>query len=337
MALNIPEYLRFFGFKRIKRRGENFMASCPDFRGIHSRGDRRPSFGIQANPPHLSHCFTCDTRLNFEQLTAKLLTRAAGEPINEYEAWLWLEEKGWLPKEISVEGIQEMLRNLEQPEGLNTPLGEGVLDKFERGVHPSIIYGRGITIDAAKEWELRYDKVTRRTIIPVRNRLGLLVGILSRAVDEDAYIKHAIGVPQPGHTGKYSFQKRLVLYGEHKLRKKPKILVVETPLDVIYGWGYGVQEGMDIVALMGTKASPIHLEILLGYKDIILALDNDDAGREGTKSLIRSLQGKVRLWTFNHFGAKDLGDVEPDDLLKIEDNLEPVILKEFKGLKLKHN
>lgn len=313
------------------------MASCPDFKGLHGRGDVRPSFGIQTNPPYLSHCFTCDTHLNFEQLTAKLLTRATGRRVNEYEAWLWLEEKGWLPEELSAEGIREKLQSLGQPEGANILLEEGVLDEFVRGVHSSILYGRGITIEAAKEWELRYDKLTRRTIIPVRNRLGFLVGILSRAVDEDAYIKHGIGVPQPDNTSKYSFQKRLVLYGEHKLQKKPRILVVETPLDVVYAWGYGVQEGMDIVALMGNKASPIHLEILLGYKDVILALDNDDAGRIGTESLIRSLRGKVGLWVFDHFGAKDLGDVEPDDLLKIKYNLQPVILNEFKGLKFKYD
>ena len=165
MALDIEQYLKHFRFKRIKKARENYMASCPNFDGLHARGDLRPSFGIRIEPPHLANCFFCDLKVNLEQLTAKLLTRDLGRPVNEYEAWLWLEEKGWV-SEPGIEGLKQKLESIGTNDALDI-LDEGVLDEFVNGVHPSIIYGRGITVEAAKEWELRYDKRTNRTIIPV--------------------------------------------------------------------------------------------------------------------------------------------------------------------------
>lgn len=316
MAFDVQKYLRYFGFKRVKKVGENYMASCPDFDGLHPRGDMRPSFGIRVYPPYLSHCFTCNLRMNIEQLTATLLSREYDRRVNEYEAWKWLEDKGWVVT-LTAEDLKHRLQaGLDGGEALDI-LDEDILNDFINGVHQSII-DRGITKEAAKEWELKYDSKTKRTIIPVRNFMGLLVGVLSRAVNEEEYIRHGVGIPQPAGGIKYQFKKGLVLYGEHKLQGKETLLLTESPLDAVYCWSYGIQKDMDIMALMGTKASKTQIEKILDYPEVIIAMDNDAPGKEGKAQLFNVLKGKVRLKVFDNFGRKDIGEVDPIDLQKIK-------------------
>ena len=323
------QYLEYFGFERLRDRGENVMASCPDFEGKHPRGDRRPSFGIH-KVSGLANCFACSLHMNLEQLTAKLLTRKLGERVDEYKAWLWLERQNWVPRQLTPEELKAQLEQMGVDQTLEV-LPESVLDQFINGVHPSIIVNRGITVEMAKFWELRYDSITRRTIIPVRNMMGYLVGLLSRATSPDDYITHAVGVPGlKGESNKYFFKKGLVLYGENRAYNHDTVIVVESPLDVIYGWSHGLHELMDIVALMGAKPSPIHIERLLPYRRVILALDNDYSGQEGIQTLIRQLTGKTKLFIFDHFGAKDLGEVDSEELVLI-----PKYIKSAEALKLK--
>lgn len=333
MPFDAEQYLKYFGFQKITRRHDNMMASCPDFKDVHPRGDKRPSFGIHIRSG-LSNCFSCDTRLNLEQLTSKLLSRLEEKMITEYDAWKWLEEKGWLPEEPSARDLLDRLENNQQQEGLNI-LDEGILEQFHNGVHPSIIYDRGISVEAAKEWGLRYDKMMKRTIIPVRNFMGLLVGCLTRSASNETFIRHTVGVPTLTGELIYEFKKSLVLFGEHKVGNKEVLLLVESPLDVIYAWSHGLQNQMDILASMGTKLSAVQQERLMKYKEVIIAFDNDASGEEGTKALIKKLMGKIKLYTFDHFGAKDLGEVEPDDLNLILEYRKPVINEKLSKIKLK--
>mgnify|MGYP001076456067 CR=1 FL=1 len=167
--------------------------------------------------------------------------------------------------------------------------------------------------------------------------MGLLVGFLSRAVNENEYIRHGIGIPQPDGGIMYPFKKGLVLFGEHKAKGKNTALVTESALDVIYAWGYGLAEEMDLFALMGAKMSKVHLEKLLAYREIILALDNDKGGEEGTEQIIKFLKGKVMLKKFDLFGAKDLGEVEPEDLKRLGESSKSIVESKIKSLPFKYD
>lgn len=329
---DVKKYLKYFGFKRIRRYGENFMASCPDFNREHDRGDMRPSFGVRAYPPYLANCFSCGLRVNIETLTAMLLSREYDRPVDEYEAWKWLEERKWITP-ITAEELRERL-HLSGEDVLDI-LDNSILNEFVNGVHPSILK-RGISIEAAKEWELRYDPKTNRTIIPVRNFMDLLVGVLTRAVFEDEYIRHGVGIPQPEGGSKYAFKKGLVLFGENKMQGKDTLLLTEAPLDVIYCWTHGVNKDMDILALMGTLVSKFQLEKILAYPKVILAMDNDRSGQEATKQLEKILVGKVDVRVFDNFGAEDLGKVKQEDLLKIKDVVKSSLSKRLKKLPEKY-
>jgi DNA primase len=314
------------------------MASCPDFNGEHYRGDVKQSFGIHSFTG-LANCFGCNLHMNLEQLTANLLSRELGHPVNEYEAWLWLEQHDWSPKEMTPEDLKLQLDKLGKKSTLDI-LPDSILADYKKHLHSTIIKSKHITLEAAKEWELHYDPVSRRTIIPVRNFKNELVGIISRAVDDDNYIKHSVGVPQPPDANgeihvKYAFDKGLVVFGENKAYMHKRVLVVESPLDVIYAWSYGVQKRMDILAIMGVKPTVVHIERLLPYDEVIIAMDQDDPGEMGKETLIKNLSGKVKLFTFDNFGLKDLGVVPYELLDNLEEHFIPYLSSKVANLELK--
>ena len=310
MAFNAKRYLNFFGFKKVRDRGENCMASCPDFNKEHVRGDVRPSWGIHKKTG-VSHCFKCNNPMSLEQLTAKLLSNKYDKRFNEFDAIMWLDKKNWVPKKLSPKDIKEKLKDRSKKELL--VYSENLLDNFIDGVHKSIL-DRGITQEAAEEWELKYDKVSKRTVIPVRNQLGGLVGATSRAV-RDFDFKHAVGVPRGNKRATLlTFSKKLILFGEYKATGKDCALVVESPLDVVYGWGHGVGVNMDLFALMGALPSKGHVTRLMGYREVIIGLDNDKPGKKGEEILKQKLKGKSKIFIFNHYGKKDFGGISIDKL-----------------------
>lgn len=335
MAFNAEEYLKYFKFKRIRDRGENVMASCPNFDGVHERGDVRPSFGIHKRTG-VSNCFRCDLSMSLEQLTSKLLTRRLDRRVNELEALIWLEDKGWAPEKATPEDIQERLKAMKNAQDELKIFDESELERFRNGVHKSVLR-RGITKGAAKEWGLRYDEKSKRTVIPVRNSMGELVGAVSRAVRESDYITHAVGVPQPKDEDTLlNFKKKYILFGEHKAVGRDTALVIESPLDVIYAWGHGVSENMDLFAIFGGFPSKFHIKRLTGYKEVIIGLDNDKTGKRGEKILEEQLRDKCITYKFDHFGNKDLGEVPKEKLNQIKQAVKGSLQSLTEGLKPKH-
>lgn len=327
MSFDVYEFLKFFDFKNIRRRGENFMASCPDFYELHSRGDIRPSFGIQAFPPFLSNCFACGVQFNIEQLTAKLLTKKMGRSFNEYDAWVWLEKKGW----YLDKGMDDLKMWAEGEKDEDVIVYEdSILDQFTYGVHHSI-FNRGITSEAAREWELRHCSKTARTIIPVRNSLGFLLGVMTRAVSDDAYIRHSVGYPC-GEELKYKFKKSLVLFGENKIKRKNTLLLIESPLELIYCWSCGIQDDMDILATMSAKATKLQVEKIKGYNEILIGLDNDEAGSEGRRILEKQLEFIPKLKNVKLPEGSDIGDLSGEQIKNIRELAEPVILSKLNSI-----
>ena len=82
------------------------------------------------------------------------------------------------------------------------------------------------------------------------------------------------------------------------------MIVVEGAFDhlVVRGWGYPV------VALMGTYASATVLEQLRLFQRLYLVLDNDDAGRKGTESLLEAL-GSAAVPVALPDGVKDVAEL----------------------------
>lgn len=125
-----------------------------------------------------------------------------------------------------------------------------------------------------------YDKhgnsiMSGRFVIPIRDKRGNVVGFSGRSLDpnQPKYINTA--------ENNY-FKKRFILFNGNNALYYDYIFVVEGPLDALSLVASGIP---NVVALMGTSFTEYHHKILKD-KTIILALDQDDVGKETTARII---------------------------------------------------
>lgn len=369
MAFDASAFLEYFGFERIKNHDEeNMMASCFQWE-MHTNEDRKRSFGIRKDTG-VSNCYVCGG-WSLEQLTRELLNRRAeaqglDRRYNEFDAMLFLEEKGWLPEEASLEELQQEFADMEGVEFKTVTVKEEVkymaekeLEPYLKSMHKRTLQ-RGetqnaIDVETARRFQLGFDKQTRRIIIPVRDEYGRLVGVTSRATMDNDFIRYGIGTVNPewymaqwqnrpysGDKMLYVFDKRNYVYGEHtwyfidrngeRKLKHSTILVVESPLDVVYAHAQGLHEFMNIGAIFGSKATKEQLSKILRHEFVVEGLDNDKGGKEGKEHFYKHTEGKTKLYTFDNYGKKDLGDCSPLQVQTCMARFQPYEMELFKGI-----
>ena len=67
-------------------------------------------------------------------------------------------------------------------------------------------------------------------------------------------------------------------------------------------------DGQDYVILNSTANVPKAIDVLHGYGRIHCMLDNDEAGRKAYRELERKFAGRIRDFSDNYKGHKDLND-----------------------------
>jgi DNA primase len=132
------------------------------------------------------------------------------------------------------------------------------------------------------------DLFRNRLIFPIRDAQSRLVGFGGRALD-DATPKY-LNTPQST-----VFNKSSVLYGMYKardaIREQKVAVVVEGYMDVI---GPHQKGFTNVVASMGTALTEPQVSLLRRHsKQVVLALDPDEAGQEAT---LRSLESSWRIF-----------------------------------------
>jgi DNA primase len=128
-----------------------------------------------------------------------------------------------------------------------------------------------------------------RVVIPIHNEQGELV----------AYAGRTPGEP-PAGAGKYSFppnfKKSKVLFNLHRAREYAAegLIVVEGFFTVFEFWQ---RNSKNVVALMGSSMSTEQERLIVetvGPKGrVLLALDNDEAGRKGSADALSRLSSQV--------------------------------------------
>jgi DNA primase len=106
------------------------------------------------------------------------------------------------------------------------------------------------------------------------------------------------------------------LYNYHKAKKYGQVYVVEGYCDALTLIEFGVP---NVVAAMGTSFTSDHINILKD-KEIILSLDNDNAGKTQMFNLIKAnkhIPFKVLVWD----GAKDFNELLHKDALDLCDTV----------------
>ena len=122
-----------------------------------------------------------------------------------------------------------------------------------------------------------YDAFRNRVIVPIRDRMGRVIGFGGRVLD-DSQPKYLNTAETP------VFHKSRVVFGidmaYEAIRDADRVVIVEGYMDVIAAHQFGFS---NVVACMGTALTPDQLRQLQRYtKNFVFALDADNAGQQAT-------------------------------------------------------
>jgi DNA primase len=188
--------------------------------------------------------------------------------------------------------VAEVTPPAEESEGpINPPLPYAF--KHLDTHHPYLTHERGLQEATINAFGLGYHSgrgiMTNRVVIPIHNEQGELV----------AYVGRTPGDPPPG-ASKYlfppKFKKSHVLYNLHRAREHATdgLIVVEGFFTVFEFWE---RNRKNVVALMGSSMSAEQERLIVqtvGPKGrVLLALDNDEAGRTGSEHAVGRLRSQV--------------------------------------------
>jgi len=261
---------------------DNYMCRCP-WPENHTNGDRNPSFSIDEETGRWI-CFRgCgDGGGDLGRLVQLVLG------VSEAEAVRWVKARA------GTTGFDEVLAVMPgQQEVVEEP--EDTLQAFRLDYNrqltdktSSYILKRGFTPETLRQWGFRYDPELRAVVVPVYDGGGTrLVGIIRRMVPP-------VRPGFPKYLYPPGFDKSKYLFGAHKHHSESgRIILVEGPLDAVWLHQSGYTEA---VALMGVYCSKDQRRALstLG-SEVVLALDNDEAGREGMDRLVDQLRPRFNV------------------------------------------
>lgn len=333
----ILEVMRQLGSEtaRLSSDGDEVSAGCPFAPFRHDGGsDRRPSFYVRVGNggPSPFICFACHVRGDdIRKITWRLdeEARTAGRPITDFvpdpeglrrfmvEAALAVDVSRLIGTYDGKDPVQAGADHLNgfEPTGTASASDQALAyirdhydELFERAI-PKYVFNRGLLQQTAEKWGIRLDRQWNRAVLPVRNRAGDLVGVTGRALDPRAEPKY---LHYPG------LRKSRYLYGENLVDPaRGAIIVVEGFFDVLSLW----QQGYNSVSIMGSFPSRVQvqtaIDLLPPDGKLIVWLDGDAAGKEGTVEFKGKVNGRVPVWEVRVEGRdpKDLSVAEVQEAL----------------------
>jgi len=154
-----------------------------------------------------------------------------------------------------------------------------------------------------------------RVVIPIHNDKGELIAYAGRGVDGS----------EPKYKFPVGFKKSATLFNLHRVREalalakdsgweRDMVIVVEGFFGCMQVWQSGLPA---VVALMGSSMSDEQEEILRTFKQVILFLDGDEAGREATSVIASRLMKETFVRVINLPDGKQPDDLAPEEIKTI--------------------
>jgi hypothetical protein len=263
-------------------RGDEIQINCPAHKERTGKEDRNPSLWINADSGAFI-CFSCQWKGNIYTLIEQVGGVAGG---------------GNVDVAARVESsLRSRFQRLTNPKEIKHEepviIHESMLSAF-KGVPNFICLSRGLLPDVAWKYGVRWNSNDKSWIIPIRDPLtNKLMGWQEKG-HERRIFKNTTRV-----------KKSDALFG-YDLYEGGDMIVVESPLDVIRLASVGFPGG---VAVYGCIVSDVQFNLIRGGKRVIFAMDNDKAGNEATRDLLkRSKEAGLECWLFN-YSQTDMKDV----------------------------
>lgn len=277
--------------------GDNIQIQCP----YHSNGqERKPSAGIRKSDG-IFHCFSCGETHTFSDVVSYCF----GHDDNGAYGRRWLLTH--IPNHAKAVG-KSHYREHKEEEVLNKFVSEEELDSY-RWNHPYWTK-RGIVNDSIIElFDLGYDKKTQCITFPVRDKCGNCEFVAKRSVNTK-FFQYPSGVSKPLY-GLYELEIAMNL-GEDI----HEIIVCESMIDCILLW----QSNHYAVALNGLGNNRQFKQLQeLPFKNLILATDNDKAGKDARKRIRQNVSNKLMSEIVFPKGIKDIGECSREQIDNILD------------------
>lgn len=292
--------------------GDDIMVQCP----YHKNGqERKPSAGIRKSDG-MFHCFACGETHTLPEMISNCFGHS------DYAfGYKWLSRNF---SGVEVQNREDIQIDLERNDVSNKSgiLGNRVdnksicisdeeLDEY-RYVHP-YMYQRGLIDSIIEFFDIGYDKRTDSITFPVRDLLGRCKFIAKRSV-KFKYFDLPKSIEKPLY-GLYELSRARIKIGSYL----PEIYVCEGLFDCLRLWC----NGKYAVAGFGCLFSEYQVQLLndLPTRHLILALDNDDAGRKATKRLKKIIRNKLITEVELPVGRKDIGECTDIEIQNLKETL----------------
>lgn len=278
----MKDTLNSLGLNVNDTRGDEIQINCPAHKERTGKEDRNPSLWINADSGAFI-CFSCQWKGNIYTLIEQVGGVAGG---------------GNVDVAARVESsLRSRFQRLTNPKEVKHEepviIHESMLSAF-KGVPNFICLSRGLLPDVAWKYGVRWNSNDKSWIIPIRDPLtNKLMGWQEKG-HERRIFKNTARV-----------KKSDALFG-YDLYEGGDMIVVESPLDVIRLASVGFPGG---VAVYGCIVSDVQFNLIRGGKRVIFAMDNDKAGNEATRDMLRrSKEAGLECWLFN-YSQTDMKDV----------------------------
>lgn len=267
--------------------GDEITARCPMHHKIKGRESSGFSFYFNVSSG-LWHCFTCGAKGNLSMLLADL----AADPMV-----LW---------SLQTQIVSSGLRRLTAEEAVYNVGPEVDWIKYSKFVPlpDGVLTYRRFDPVVADRYGIRWDMELKATIAPIMSKLGELWGWQAK---KTGWVRNVPSGVQMSKT----------LFGIERGTGSTAVLV-ESPLDVVRFHSAFPDTSISCLSSFGVNVSQQQVDALNTFNTVIVALDNDRAGRNETNRLRRLhlLQPRRQVLFWNYEGtAKDIGEMLDDEIV----------------------
>jgi DNA primase len=279
----LEELLDHIGVEDIRPLGEEIQARCPLHEVRTGQRERHPRHWSINRRTGAHHCFSCEYSGSLIRLimdVSRLGLWDAHQLVRRFDLDLDVDDQ--TPEPILDQEVAEQL------EGFGMP-------------PPRAVERRHLTMEAVLRYQVRWSREDLGWVFPINSPEGDLWGWQIKA---PTFVRnHPPGI-----------RKSKTLFGLHVLRSDVYVTLVESPLDAMYLDSLGYPA----VASFGATVSDNQMRLIIERVDeLILCLDNDDAGRAATKRLLDEKwhhRLPVQIFNYAELEGKDPGELTPGQI-----------------------
>ena len=290
------------------RNGNVWQGKCP----FHN--DDTPSFTVWENGTW--KCFGCGVGgdlINFRALFEHL---TCSEVVGKFCSELNLETTKDDSYLYHSDPLIDSIRKAElKKEEIELPSLDPNLFKEYQQNRATLLRQEQWQNETLNEFEIGFclnplDELYGRITIPIYDKHGNLVTIAGKRID---------GIKSRKYKFLYNIDKSYLLYNLHKaapyIYEKKELIIVEGFKDVWRAWETGLK---NVVATMGGIPSDSQLDLLLKYGkyNLVIALDNDEAGQKGAVKVVNALSTFCKIRKIDFSGHKDFGECTQEEVIE---------------------